>query len=72
MTEQILRGSSANAPPEEPPRTRRLMIICPVTGAPTDTGLELAAIDSSSTQWLVDCLECGQDHPWSIDDTFLE
>ena len=49
----------------------RLMICCPVTGVPVDTGVEATAVlRPTETQWLVDCLECGQDHPWSIQDAF--
>jgi hypothetical protein len=51
----------------------RLLIICPVTGRPADTGRELSATPTlGSGQLLVDCLECGQDHPWTIEDTFLD
>jgi hypothetical protein len=40
----------------------------------TDTGFELTSIPSlsRSPQLLVDCLLCGQDHPWEIGDAFLE
>ena len=50
----------------------RLLITCPVTGRPADTGCELSAAPTlgSGQQRLVDCLECGQDHPWTIKDTF--
>lgn len=53
---------------------RRLMIHCPVTGNGADTGHELTSIpDVSPTRnLLVDCPECGQDHPWQVDDTFLD
>jgi uncharacterized Zn finger protein len=53
---------------------RRLMIMCPVTGAPVDTGAELMAAQSMEPggDILVDCIECGQDHPWKIEDAFLE
>jgi hypothetical protein len=39
-----------------------------------DTGYELRAISTfgRGPQVLVDCLECGQDHPWRIEDAFLE
>jgi hypothetical protein len=52
----------------------RLLITCPVTGRPADTGYELSAAPTlgSGQQRLVDCLECGQDHPWAIEDTFLD
>jgi len=53
---------------------RRLMIVCPATGQPTDTGFELSAVPrvSARQQILVDCLECGQDHEWRIEDAFLD
>ena len=53
---------------------RRLMIVCPATGHPADTGFELSGIPEASArqQILVDCLECGQDHEWSIDQAFLD
>ena len=53
---------------------RRLMIRCPVSDMATDTGFELTSIPSlsQSPQLLVDCLACGQDHPWEIGDAFLE
>ncbi len=52
---------------------RRLMITCPETGMPADTGFELAEIPDlgAQQQILVDCLECGQDHPWQLEDAFL-
>ena len=53
---------------------RRLMIVCPATGRPADTGFELSGIPEASArqQILVDCLECGQDHGWRIEDAFLD
>jgi hypothetical protein len=53
---------------------KRLMIVCGTTGRPTDTGFELLGVPRASAQrqMLVDCLECGQDHEWRIEDTFLE
>jgi hypothetical protein len=53
---------------------RRLMIVCPETGHATDTGFELSAVPrvSARQQVLVDCLECGQDHEWRIEDSFLD
>jgi hypothetical protein len=53
---------------------RRLAIRCPISGLATDTGFELTSIPSlsRSPQLLVDCLACGQDHPWEIGDAFLE
>ena len=52
---------------------RRLMIRCPETGLPADTGFELSEIPAlaAQPQILVDCLECGQDHPWQLEDAFL-
>ena len=51
---------------------RRLMIACPVTGAATDTGFEQFDVPAVGTgpQLLIDCLECGQDHHWNIDDAW--
>jgi len=64
------------AEPAARPRTllRRLMITCPTTGRAADTGFELLVLSqiSSRQQILVDCLECGQDHEWRIDDAFLD
>jgi hypothetical protein len=53
---------------------RRLLITCPATGVPTDTGFELSEVPSvaGARQLLVDCLECGQDHEWGVDDVVLE
>jgi hypothetical protein len=53
---------------------RRLMVTRPITGVSVDTGYELMAISTfgRGPQVLVDCLECGQDHPWRIEDAFLE
>jgi hypothetical protein len=53
---------------------RRLMIVCPETGRAADTGFELTALPrlSARRQVLVDCLECGQDHEWQVEDSFLE
>jgi len=59
---------------EQPMLLRRLLITCPATGLPTDTGFELSAVPSVSRarQLLVDCLECGQDHEWSLDDVVVD
>ncbi len=52
---------------------RRLTITCPVTGLTADTGFELTALPQLiGEQMLVDCLECGQDHAWLVEDTYLE
>jgi hypothetical protein len=50
------------------------MITCPVTDEPTDTSFEISAIPAASMrpQVLIDCLLCGQDHSWRIDDAFVE
>jgi hypothetical protein len=50
------------------------MVRCPVTGHATDTGFELTAMPrlSGRRHLLVDCLECGQDHEWTVDDVCLE
>ena len=52
---------------------RPLMIMCPATARATDTGFELDAVPSIPwrRQLLVDCLECGQDHEWRLEDSFL-
>ena len=59
--------------PRAPVLLRRLMIRCPRTGLPADTGFELAEIPALGAQHqiLIDCLECGQDHPWQLEDAFL-
>jgi len=56
------------------PLLRRLVITCPVTGTATDTGFELSELPAvaAGPQLLIDCLECGQDHPWRIDDALLD
>jgi hypothetical protein len=53
---------------------RRLTITCPVTGSASDTGFELTDLPSavSGPQLLIDCVECGQDHEWRIDDVVLQ
>jgi len=52
---------------------RRLMIACPHTGSPVDTGYEPLDIPAlASPRLLVDCVECGQDHQWRIEDVFIE
>jgi hypothetical protein len=52
---------------------RRLTILCPVTSRAADTGYEITGMPNvaGGTQVLVDCLECGQDHEWTADDTQL-
>jgi hypothetical protein len=64
---------AATAGPEQRRLLRRLLVACPVTGLATDTGFELTDVPSvaSGPQLLIDCLECGQDHEWGIDDALL-
>ena len=52
---------------------RRLMVLCPHTGLPVDTGYELTAIPAISRDWqtLIDCMECGEDHLWRMEQAFL-
>ncbi len=52
---------------------RRLLVACPTTGGPVDTGFELFAVPSvgEGSHRLMECLECGQDHSWAIEDAFL-
>jgi hypothetical protein len=54
--------------------SQRLMIFCPHTGIPVDTGHELTEIGrlAPQPQMLIDCIECGEDHHWTIEDAFLE
>jgi hypothetical protein len=54
--------------------SQRLMIVCPHTGQPADTGHELTEIGrlAPQRQLLVDCFECGEDHAWTIEDAFLQ
>ena len=48
---------------------RRLMIVCPRTGADVNTGYELVPIRAVRLpRRLVGCAECGQDHTWRIKD----
>jgi hypothetical protein len=50
---------------------RRLMIVCPQTGAGVSTGYELIPIRAVTLpRRLVGCTECGQDHTWRIKDAF--
>ena len=65
------KGTSSRAAgisAERPRLLRRLMIKCPVTGLATDTGFEVWNVPAvvNGPQLLIDCLECGQDHPWHI------
>jgi hypothetical protein len=51
---------------------RQFVIRCLATGR-TDTGYELTQVPSvqQRRQVLVDCLECGQNHEWRIEDSLL-
>ncbi len=53
---------------------RRLMVSCPVTDGPVDTGFELSTLPAAGKgpHRLVDCTECGQEHMWTIEDAFLD
>jgi 2-keto-3-deoxy-L-rhamnonate aldolase RhmA len=55
---------------------RRLMVACPNTGIAVDTGAAVTVIPNvqqeQEAQILVDCIECGQDHEWRLDDAFME
>lgn len=73
--ERSVPSSSPHRPPPGPRvLLRRLVIACPVTGLATDTGFDLSAVPAlgGGEHLLVDCLECGQDHSWQIDDAFLD
>ena len=52
---------------------RRVMVRCPTTDMPVDTGYEPAAAAKigRDAQVLARCTECGQGHAWRIEDTFL-
>ena len=55
--------------------SQRLMIFCPHTNVPVDTGHVLDEIGVLSPQpqvVLVDCTECGEDHAWIIENAFLQ
>ena len=60
----------AAASPDARWLVRRLTIHCPATGRAADTGFEISAMPTlrARPQILVDCLECGQDHEWTVDD----
>lgn len=52
---------------------RRLAIRCPATGLSSDTGVDLLTVPQLiGEQMLVDCLECGQDHQWQVEDLYLD
>lgn len=66
------RGQFAEPPVGYQHLLRRLMILCPATGRAADTGFELSGVPATSgLQVLVDCMECGQDHEWRVEDSFL-
>jgi hypothetical protein len=50
------------------------MIHCPESGVSTDTGFELSSVPTigRARQFLAECMECGDDHAWQIDEAFLE
>ena len=52
---------------------RRLCIVCPETGRPAEIGFELSELPrlSGRRHVLVDCLECGRDHEWQVEETLL-
>jgi hypothetical protein len=50
----------------------RVMIRCPSTEVPVDTGYEPAAVATiREAQVLANCTECGQDHTWRTEKAFL-
>ena len=71
--QKVLTSAAAGIASRRRLLLRRLTIRCPVTGTPSDTGLELSSIPSVATRnLLVDCTECGQDHTWQVEDAFLD
>ncbi len=54
----------------------RVLIKCPVTGHGVFTGIEMdeASFESSTLpdETLRLCAACGQSHPWSKEDAYLE
>jgi hypothetical protein len=71
--EERIRRTIGTPGPKRTRLLRRLTITCPVTGLATDTGVEPWAVPVvvGGPHLLVDCLECGQDHPWDVDDAVL-
>jgi hypothetical protein len=50
----------------------RVAVRCPDTGFAVFTGLGLSAVPSvNGSQVLTECMACGQDHAWRIEDAFL-
>lgn len=50
----------------------RVAVRCPDTGFAVFTGLGLSAVPRvEGLQVLTDCMACGQDHAWRIEDAFL-
>jgi hypothetical protein len=70
----VVHDARVSQPVQHRTLLRRLMITCPATGRAADTGFELTALPRLSARQhvLVDCLECGQDHEWQVEDLFLE
>ena len=74
----VLHHEGAGQPSEPTVRSgtllRRLMIRRRPTGRASDTGFDLSALPgvAGRRQLLVDCLQCGHDHDWSLDDVFLD
>jgi hypothetical protein len=52
----------------------RLMIRCPATGRATDTAFDVTDLPrlGSGSHWILDCMECGRDHEWQVDDVIVE
>jgi hypothetical protein len=76
LAQPTTRTHVPDAPPAGASRgvlLRRLSIRCPVTGSATDTGLQLTALPQLIGEHvLIDCLECGQDHTWRVEDAFAD
>jgi hypothetical protein len=70
----VVQGRVADPLVRQRTLLRRLMIVCPETGRAADTGFELTEVPglSARQQVLVDCLECGQDHEWQVEDSILD
>ena len=51
---------------------RRLLVACPETGLLTATGLDLWNPPTQVRNTLVDCLECGQDHEWQLEEAIWD
>jgi hypothetical protein len=67
------KPDGTDAVAHRPVLLRRLVIRCPVTGLASDTGFELTELPQlTGEQALIDCLECGQDHTWRVEDAYLD